>query len=50
MELFFAGTDTTSTNLYWALLYLVKYPEMQERIHEEIMERIGMMSGIFISI
>ncbi|XP_015265235.1 PREDICTED: cytochrome P450 2J6-like, partial [Gekko japonicus] len=32
MDLFFAGTETTSTTLRWALLYMAIYPEVQGRM------------------
>ena len=41
MQLYIAGTDTTSSNLYWALLYVTKYPEIQQKIYEEITEHVG---------
>ncbi len=31
LELFVAGTDTSSTFLEWAFLYMCAYPEAQER-------------------
>ena len=34
--LFLGGTDTTSNTLRWATQYLVKYPEIQTRIHREL--------------
>ncbi|XP_019734807.1 cytochrome P450 2K1-like [Hippocampus comes] len=40
-NLFAAGTDTTSTTLQWGLLLMAKYPEMQERVHEELNKVIG---------
>ena len=35
-DLFFAGNDTTSTTLQWAMLYLVKYPQVQRKMREEL--------------
>ncbi|XP_057203270.1 cytochrome P450 1A1 [Triplophysa rosa] len=41
-DLFGAGFDTISTALSWAVMYLVAYPEIQERLHREQNEKIGM--------
>ncbi|XP_071548209.1 cytochrome P450 2L1-like [Panulirus ornatus] len=35
-DLFGAGTETTSTMIRWTILYLMKYPKVQARIHQEL--------------
>ncbi|XP_078525379.1 cytochrome P450 2C8-like [Lissotriton helveticus] len=35
-DLFIAGTETTSTTLLWGLLYMMAFPDVQERCHKEI--------------
>jgi len=35
-DLIGAGTETTSTTLLWAILFMTKYPKVQEKLHKEI--------------
>ncbi|NWX09104.1 CP2J2 protein, partial [Caloenas nicobarica] len=41
LDLLFAGTETTSTTIRWALLYMAIYPEIQARVQAEIDTVIG---------
>ncbi|XP_026142672.1 cytochrome P450 1A1-like [Carassius auratus] len=41
-DLFGAGFDTISTALSWGVVYLVAYPEIQERLQREMKEKIGL--------
>uniref|UniRef100_A0A8D2INQ6 Uncharacterized protein n=1 Tax=Varanus komodoensis TaxID=61221 RepID=A0A8D2INQ6_VARKO len=35
-DLFLGGTETSSTTLTWALLYMVRYPDIQAKVQQEI--------------
>ncbi|XP_061093817.1 cytochrome P450 2J2-like [Conger conger] len=41
LDLFVAGTETTSTTLNWGLLFMIKYPDVQEKVRAEIDHVIG---------
>ncbi|KAM9386096.1 LOW QUALITY PROTEIN: cytochrome P450 2J4-like [Pholidichthys leucotaenia] len=41
LDLFGAGTETTTTTLHWGLLYMIYYPEIQGRVQAEIDAVIG---------
>ncbi|NXA51146.1 CP2J6 protein, partial [Nothocercus julius] len=40
-DLFLAGTETTATTLRWALLYMMLYPEIQEKVQNELDTVLG---------
>ncbi|KAM6963025.1 cytochrome P450 2J2-like [Aplochiton taeniatus] len=41
LDMFLAGTETTSTTLQWAIIFLIKHPHVQEKVHAEIDRVIG---------
>ena len=40
-DLLGAGSETTSTTIRWAILYLINYPEIQDRLRTDIINTIG---------
>ncbi|XP_063757956.1 cytochrome P450 2K1-like [Eleginops maclovinus] len=41
LNLFAAGTDTTATTLRWGLLFMAKYPKIQDQVREELSTVMG---------
>ena len=41
LDLFSAGSETTATTLAWAVCYMIKQPEIQTRVQQEIDEVLG---------
>ncbi|XP_036409838.1 cytochrome P450 2J2-like [Megalops cyprinoides] len=41
LDLFEAGTETLTNTLRWALLFIIKYPHVQKKVHDEIDRVIG---------
>ncbi|KAK6727778.1 hypothetical protein RB195_005451 [Necator americanus] len=41
LDLFGAGVETTTTTLRFCFLYILNYPQIQERIHKEIDGNVG---------
>ena len=41
LDLFIAGSETTSTTLMWAFFLLAQHPESQEKIAKEVKGRVG---------
>ena len=41
IDLMGTGLDTSSTTLMWVILYLVCYPEVQEKCYKGMEENIG---------
>ncbi|XP_077353486.1 cytochrome P450 2K1-like isoform X1 [Festucalex cinctus] len=40
-NLFSAGTETTSITLRWSLLFMAKYPQIQDQVQEELSRVVG---------
>jgi cytochrome P450 len=41
LDLYGAGSGTTAATLAWLILYLLKHPEIQDRLHKELDEVTG---------
>lgn len=40
-DLFSAGLETVTSTLEWAVLFLMRHPEIQEQIHQEVIKVVG---------
>ncbi|XP_071964195.1 cytochrome P450 2U1-like [Antedon mediterranea] len=40
-DLFLAGSETTSTALLWAMMYMSKHPEVQQKVQDELDQVVG---------
>ena len=41
LDLLVAGSDTSSCSLKFAMLFMIKYPEVQERMRQELQKEFG---------
>ncbi|CAG5125149.1 unnamed protein product [Candidula unifasciata] len=41
MDLFGGGTETTTSTIYWCILYLLNNPQVQDKVYSEIKDVIG---------
>ncbi|CAG5115332.1 unnamed protein product [Candidula unifasciata] len=40
-DLFGAGTETTSTTIYWCILYILNHQKVQDKVYDEIKNKVG---------
>lgn len=41
VDLFLGGSETTATTMTWVFLYLIRYPHVQKKCHEELDRVVG---------
>lgn len=41
IEFFIAGSDTVTMTLQWIFLFMIKYPDVQRKVHGQIDEILG---------
>ena len=41
IDFFFAGSDTTSNTLNWAMLFMITHPDVQTKVREELLTKVG---------
>ncbi|XP_045203038.2 cytochrome P450 2U1-like [Mercenaria mercenaria] len=44
LDLFLAGSETTASTLDWCFMFMVKYPDIQEKCYQEITQLSGVYS------
>ncbi len=48
MDIFIAGSETTSTTLSWAVLFMILNPDVQKKVQDEMDEVFGRERNITI--
>ncbi len=41
LDIFIAGSETTSTALNWAMFYMIQNPDIQKKVQEELSQAVG---------
>ena len=41
IDFFFAGSDTTSNTLNWAMLFMITHPDVQSKVRKELLTKVG---------
>ena len=46
LDLMIGGVETTSTALTWATLFMIKYPDIQRRVQNEIFTQVNTLWSV----
>ena len=46
LDLMIAGVETTSTALTWGTLFMIKYPDIQRRVQNEIFTQVHTLRSV----
>ena len=49
LDLFAAGTETTTSSLLWSFIFMAQYPEVQRKVQAEIDANVGRERPIRVS-